>query len=78
MQARFNAFIRTYRETGASMDDEPKYLRLLQEVSGGALGGEGGRQGSWMHAWMEAACVCGCPREPREPALVVAGGLLHA
>lgn len=32
VQARFNAFVRTFKEAGT--DDEPKYMRLLQEVRG--------------------------------------------
>ena len=30
VQARFNAFVRTFKEHGT--DEEPKYMQLLQEV----------------------------------------------
>jgi len=44
VQARFNAFVRTFKESGT--DEEPKYMQLLQEV-GGAL------------QPLHAAAVCG-------------------
>jgi hypothetical protein len=37
VQARFNAFIRTFKENGA--DEDCKYMQLLQEVRRGSSGG---------------------------------------
>lgn len=42
VQARFNAFVRTFKESGT--DEEPKYMQLLQEV-----GASPGRQSSAAH-----------------------------
>lgn len=42
VQARFNAFVRTFKESGT--DEEPKYMQLLQEV-----GASPGRQSRAAH-----------------------------
>lgn len=58
VQARFNAFIRTFKEAGT--DEEPKYMQLLLEVR--YLGAWGDSSGvHTCSAWWLHECRADCP-----------------
>ena len=64
IQSRFNVFVREFKEEG---EEEPKYLRLLQEVrAGGRAGGQaGGQAGGRERAPEFSVCVCVVVDAPR-------------